>query len=853
MRKSWITEWLALVMVMAGCGGSVREVGTQPGDSALSVNYREIVSKADFTYSELKPKIIYGLPIGNGKMAGLVWAKGNGLEFQLNRSGVFGNNSYSSLQKGQEYAHACGKVEIDFGAEVFDPKQTHQHMSYYDALGTIEGNGLRIRALAVDDPDVIAIEIDDQRPQPREVSLRLKMLRPPLVKRKNHRAASLISEQPRSVMLRQVFEEPSRDDMPEGDHYCSSVLMAGGSGRKTQSRKVDERTIELQVKGAKGKFTFFVAGANTLDKDEDIVAIASRDLGRASDRGFAELLEENKQKWHDFWSRSFISLHSDDGDADLLQRCWTGWLYNLACTSRGDYAPHWNGQLWQSGGDWSNFWNGPKYWLWNLQSHYRACWGANHLELAQPLFNLYYGAYENAGTAARQEWGAEGIFLPEVMPWNGLERLPEEIAAELRAIKLGNKPAQQISPGLMKYIANVNDNSSRWNWTAAREDFSPYLRDKAPYSYVTHIFSSGAKVAWRFWLAYEYTLDRKWLRERAYPMLKGMAEFYRTFPHVIKGKDGRYHIHRVNNHEPVWGGRDTHEELCAMRAMFALSVRASQILEVDEELRGKWQERLENLTSLPLSNESDAAAFLEHAGGQPTWAQTRKPYVHIMDMDSATYTRPAVDYDLWTPETKDPESRRIIEATIEAAKWYQDLKQGNATFVLSEIPTTIAMLGRADEVKRFLPNQLRGIGWRDNVKLLPNYMQVHEFFGDNISLEGLGYSADNLQLALCQSFPPAPGEEPVIRVFPAWPREWEASFKLAARRGFLVSSSMKKGNLKFVEIFSQLGGECRIRNPWQGVAVRLHRNGTEAEKLSGNLLKFETAKTERILIVQSGV
>ena len=50
---------------------------------------------------------------------------------------------------------------------------------------------------------------------------------------------------------------------------------------------------------------------------------------------------------------------------------------------------------------------------------------------------------------------------------------------------------------------------------------------------------------------------RAWLRTRAYPMLKGAAEFYRNFPNVKKGADGKYHIHNVNSNESIYGARDT--------------------------------------------------------------------------------------------------------------------------------------------------------------------------------------------------------------------------------------------------------------------------------------------------------
>ena len=90
-----------------------------------------------------------------------------------------------------------------------------------------------------------------------------------------------------------------------------------------------------------------------------------------------------------------------------------------------------------------------------------------------------------------------------------------------------------------------------------------------------------------------------WLRDRAYPMIKGAAEFYRHFPNVRKEADGKYHIHHVNSNESVMGAHDTDEDLSAMRGIFAAAIRASEVLGQDLSLRTEWQERLANLAPAP--------------------------------------------------------------------------------------------------------------------------------------------------------------------------------------------------------------------------------------------------------------
>jgi hypothetical protein len=103
---------------------------------------------------------------------------------------------------------------------------------------------------------------------------------------------------------------------------------------------------------------------------------------------------------------------------------------------------------------------------------------------------------------------------------------------------------------------------------------------------------------------------------------------------------------------------------------------------------------------------------------------------------------------------------------------------------------------------------------------------------------------------LLQSTPAGPGQEPVIRLFPAWPDEWEGSFKLLARGGFLVTSSFKNGQVEFAEIVSQAGADCMIRNPWPGQAVDLYRNGKKSSLGDKSLFRIKTTKGDRLVLVR---
>jgi hypothetical protein len=260
----------------------------------------------------------------------------------------------------------------------------------------------------------------------------------------------------------------------------------------------------------------------------------------AGGTGFPRLLSDNAAWWRVFWERGFIDLASADGEADYVETGYHYFLYLMASSSRGRFPPKFNGMLWNTGGD-MRAW-GTEHWFANLSCYYEAIPASNRVELLDPMFDMYGGAYESWARAAREQWGSQGIYIPETAFFDGLAPLPPDIAAEMRDLYLLRKPWAERSSRFMDYATARLPFSSRWNWIrAGRWDQARWTieeRGAGPFGAVTHILGTTAKVAYLFWQRYEYTLDAEFLRARAYPMMKGAAEFYRNFPNLLKGADG---------------------------------------------------------------------------------------------------------------------------------------------------------------------------------------------------------------------------------------------------------------------------------------------------------------------------
>jgi Domain of unknown function (DUF5703) len=835
--------------------------------AATGVELRNVIARSDLHYIRPVARSEEGIPIGNGRMGTLVWTTPSQLRFQINRVDVYANNceTNSFFESHNDYCGGCAYLELEFGGNPFPEAGFRQNLSVYDGKLTVEGEEMTIQMVPWMAQDVIAITVDDRRKTRGPISAVLRMLRyetkylgPQLetliaehavtVRHFSQTATSRLLVEGERIALTQEFRE---------DKFCSkSAVAVAIAGKAGQAEILNETDVRVLVQGG-GPATILIASAASFQSGEDVAAIAYRQLDAAIAEGLPSLEQASQQWWHDFWSRGHIQLHSGDGTAEFVQENYHYFLYLMAATSRGKLPPKFNGMLWSTGGD-LRMW-GAQHWFANLSCYYEALPATGRFELMDPMYDMYSAMYDSCVRAARQQWGSEGLYIPETVYFDGLEELPVSIADEMRELYLLQKPWEQHSSEFMEYARSKHSQSSRWNWIVSghwnqgRHEITE--RGSGPYGPTSHIFSSNAKIAYLYWQRYEFTLDREWLRDRAYPMLRGVVEFYRNHPNVKKGDDGKYHIHWANSGEPVFGARDTIEDLSSMRGVTSALLRASELLDIDRETRPVWREFLEHLAPLPTSDQPEALHPADYHGPR-MFVSALKPAVKG-DRSAGSWAPDGNSLPIWFFDfchlgTRDSEALGLAQATFDHLAM-SSLQPDAPVGGLSKLPIAAAYMGRADAVQTLLPKQMRAMPMSKSSKYknggrLDNRMSLLEG-AQALDAEHLGRASEALHLALLQSNPPAPGEDPILHLFPAWPKQWDARFTLLARGGFRVTASIENGSVHLVEFQSMGGSLCRLRNPFPG-AVDLYRNDKQAERLGGTLIEFKTEKGERITVKQ---
>jgi hypothetical protein len=792
---------------------------TQTPIAPASVAY-SFVARSDLVYDKPAEQPDAGQPIGNGRMGTMVWTSPNAIHLQINRVDVFAVNCNHLGRPGQvgsetDYCGGIASVTIDVGSQAFaagEEKSFRQTLSLANAECSIEGHDFQMNSFVSSAHDVLVMELDDRRSQPEPIQVAVSMLRPPEVITGDHIATTRFVDDPKRIALMQQFRER--------EYYNASAVHVGvAKGEPVAVEPSSERMRTLVLPAANGKRIVLITTAAGWKSEQDPLMDARNLFEQASLQSADELRASHQQWWHEFWSRTYVDLSSDDGQAQRAQRWRDLHLYHLASSSRGELPPKWNGSIFLTSGD-ARRW-GSQYWVWTTEMLYFPLLAADAIDLTDPFFNMYARQLPRSEIAARQRWGIAGAYFPETTASDGPKVLADDVAMEFQDVFLGRKPLAEMSlqaKQQCQFDSQLNvvtqpPAGSRMSW-------------------ISHVASSGSELAIHAWWRYRHTGDREWLRSHAYPLLRGTVEFYR---HLVKKEaDGLYHLSGTHAHEDFWGVKDSIMDLAAIRGTAPLAIRASEILDVDAELRDQWRELLKNLAPYPMGSNPQAKALTGGALADDIWAAGYLGEVDGQHNPEDVWLTPVFPFEDWTLETRAATADRIVQRLLDLAPRHKSVLKGAGTNTAIRSPIAAARAGSREELPRILDRYAAAFS------PLPNGMSLFE--GPTAaSVEHLGLLTTTLQDALLQSVSPRPGEPEVIRVFPAWPTNWNASFRLLARGGFLVSSKIETGAVHFVEIESRLGEECRLRNPWDRSCI-VQEVGGPSQVLENDLLCFPTKR-----------
>ncbi len=545
-------------------------------------------------------------------------------------------------------------------------------------------------------------------------------------------------------------------------------------------------TPTVQANGATA-FTVYVANP-IVKPDENPATLAARELEIVLARGWDANRVASAARWHDFWSRSFVYLHSADGVGDYLENLWYLHLYWMGCMGEGVYPAKFNGGAFLEHDD-SRSW-GSSYWYQNTRELYWPLTTANHLELCAPFRYLYLSTLDASRKLAKDFYHKKGIQVEETLAINGS----------------GDKA---YTTSTMLYL------------------------------------TSGLEAALQMYDQAVYAHDDALLRRDVYPMLKEAVDFYLDY--ARKGDDGLYHIAPTTARETYQDVQDGMTDLCALRTALPLLLHDSARWSIDADRRAQWAEFLAHLAPLPLMPPNDAYAPCVIP---PTPPVSDNPniaaaYAKMLAYISTSYTKYCnsenVALDVVHPFglvglSSDPTERKLAEI----AYANRPFKGGGGW---DSSPIWAARLGLADAFvnaqlahARSTQTSPQGFWYSPSITVFANNVPDCPYF------DAPGVNATATNEALLQSY----NEE--IRVWPAAPAGWSGAFTLRAKTGFLVTSERSLGLTRYVALTSLFGDRCRLVNPWPGEMATVICGTTVVMKSDKPALEFPSKAGQHYLV-----
>jgi alpha-L-fucosidase 2 len=322
---------------------------------------------------------------------------------------------------------------------------------------------------------------------------------------------------------------------------------------------------------------------------------------------------------------------------------------------------------------------------------------------------------------------------------------------------------------------------------------------------------AGPWLCQHLWEHYLYTGDRAFLEQKAWPLMKGSAEFLLNW--LVEDKNGWLVTNPGTSPENVFkiDGKTyeismaTTMDMSLTRELFTYCLQASRELNTDQELADRISQALPKLYPFHIGQHGQIQEWFNDVDDPK---DSHRHISHLFSLYPGNQITPE-----YTPELAKAAKQTLIHrgdvstgwSMAWKINWWARLKDGD--HALKILKDGLKYIGSKTEV-------MGGGGSYANLFCAHPPFQIDGNFGGTAGIAEM----------LMQS------HEGFIHLLPALPKEWPSGEikGLVTRGGFVVDMKWSEGKLTEATILSKLGGNCQIK-----VDGNLTCRETEMKEASG--------------------
>jgi alpha-L-fucosidase 2 len=336
---------------------------------------------------------------------------------------------------------------------------------------------------------------------------------------------------------------------------------------------------------------------------------------------------------------------------------------------------------------------------------------------------------------------------------------------------------------------------------------------------------SGAWFSTHLWEHYIFTSDAKFLKDRAWPLMKGAAQFLMAW--LVEGPDGHLVTNPSTSPENVFKVDDkvyqvsmaTTMDMAITRQLFEDCLRAATALGIEDTFTSRIKEALKKLYPYHIGKHGQLQEWFKDWDDP---ADKHRHLSHLFGLHPGNQISPVRTPELAAAAKQSLLQRGDVSTGWSMAwkiNWWARLLDGNHAYKILKDGLTY--------IDPKLKKDTMGGGGT-----YPNLFDAHPPF----QIDGNFGATAGITEMLLQS------HDGALYILPALPNEWPAGniAGIKARGAFEVSIAWSNGKLKNATIYSEKGGLCRIRT---SIPVKVLAEGSvERESIHANPLTEAAAE-----------